>query len=48
LMGVLGPVVQISTLPMNDMRKDSPFGSAVASELVGNNDWPKCKTRSSL
>jgi hypothetical protein len=23
---------------MNDMRKDSPFGSAVASELVGNND----------
>jgi hypothetical protein len=44
LMGILSPVVQIAALPMNDMGEHGPFGGAVASEFVGNND-PGLATR---
>ena len=38
LMRVLRAVIQISTLPMNNVRKHVPLRGTVASEFIGHND----------
>jgi hydroxymethylpyrimidine/phosphomethylpyrimidine kinase len=37
-MGILGSVVQISTLPVYTMGEHSLFGGAIAAEFVGYDD----------